>query len=1344
LKRGSWRLVLVAAFLASTPAGAGRYPRVFSDGQSNWICTDRALVNISGDLWTFYTSAEGLPSDRVRQVAADAREVWAATPRGLGRMDRSSRRWTAYFAPDPLPSDNVLSVAMDDRYLWAGTAAGLVRYDKLTREFSLVDDPGGPGRQPIYDIYSQGLSVWFATAEGVFLYERKTGSWRHFGPAEGFTLGEALEIARQGDDLWFFCRQGLVRLDLRSRAVSVFSEGKGLPSPVITAFAAVEGEIWIGTDRGLVVYSPSADAISPFVYSRGMPSGAVRGIEVSLPWVYLATENGLGLFNTLQKSWEEKRESDGLESGRLEGLALAGSQLVLLQPGQFQGYFIQRDEWTTHRLDEMSGPKVPSTSSWRYNLEYTVSGEGQFQTEAGSENSFQLIPEIRLGAGRELDQGRSLDLSLRLDFGDVSQSGVREYDAQLRFRGGPEDGLQELLLSDEVPLLASEKWRELADDAWLEGAEIYQKFGTPRADGRSPLEVKAEAGLNRGVRMREFFRGSLELTYQLQKQYITPASEVVRVDGEILERGVDYIISHTTGQLTFLNPDRVNALSLIEITYTYEQIPRKAAAGASILQLLPLDNELGSFTRAGTPVYVTDEAGLYNQIDGAAPKYIDRGWVESVFQEYVQGAQRVKVEIHDMGSPENAEDIFEYDRPVSYLVLWDEPDSTALLDQSFASRYAVKMRLGRYYVELSIEGKSRAEEILITLFAQAVRTRGELSGTLRDSLRELVARLRLEASPAEGLVLGGTYLGGQELEDPELSARTGDRPSRYQIGMADISAGGRLGQGAYGGELQAFVQAAQSRLVEESLWHDGQAASGSLLYNAEALNLRLDGEYQSRDYTHFGSRQTALGTLAGQAGAQINWLPWNFLNLRLLYDYQRSYLGEDFRLATHESGYNQNLLGKVSFIKNRWPALWFLAGQSVLDAAGQRDEKLRLAGSLEYDLAQWLLAFTGMRRLLVKAYFDHSQNEFSQGTEPQPPGWERLGATPGQAQNLRLELKAAPTASEEGYVRFERKTFRPEQSAGTLSPMEWWELLAGASSRFLNGLVPSFNARLSFYDGSQSSGEKLQTAQSLLSGQLEVFPGQWLEALGPTMFSLGYGYTNAEESRNLAMQVHQQKHQIEGRLTLGRYDDPWRYEGRGKFWRVTEDERQQVTERYYESINRLTWRPIYTSPVSLRLDFSRLEQLVNNIWGRTNQIQPALEWERRWSLDLVSKVRLENPWRVLDDVTDPVLLVPVTFSDVALRPWGELRLRLRRMWLESLLRLTLRGYWQWSDWLEEGTGAEKAWEGSLSLYLDWEKAGSFMIRLGAQYVRHRCLERVDVPCASYHQLRPSITAIGRF
>ena len=137
--------------------------------------------------------------------------------------------------------------------------------------------------------------------------------------------------------------------------------------------------------------------------------------------------------------------------------------------------------------------------------------------------------------------------------------------------------------------------------------------------------------------------------------------------------------------------------------------------------LLPTESDLDGWTQQGTPTVVTDEGGLTLQINGAAQKYIDRGWVSSVFVDYTKDTLKFSVEIYDMATAENARDIYDYDMPDVPIQLWNEDDSAAVLDDGLASGYALYLQAGRYFVKLSISEKTQTERDLIEHVAEVIR-----------------------------------------------------------------------------------------------------------------------------------------------------------------------------------------------------------------------------------------------------------------------------------------------------------------------------------------------------------------------------------------------------------------------------------------------------------------------------------------------------------------------------------------------------------------------------------------------------------------------------------------------
>lgn len=142
---------------------------------------------------------------------------------------------------------------------------------------------------------------------------------------------------------------------------------------------------------------------------------------------------------------------------------------------------------------------------------------------------------------------------------------------------------------------------------------------------------------------------------------------------------------------------------------------------SSLLDMLPPDNEVDTWVQTGGVSLITDQTGLYSRIDGGAPKYIDRGWVSSVYVNYSQGSRTIQVAIHDMGNDANAQAIYNYVLPPARQAI---PGlANAVVDLGLATAYAAYASVGRFYIELDISEKSAAALTSIELFVNDILDR---------------------------------------------------------------------------------------------------------------------------------------------------------------------------------------------------------------------------------------------------------------------------------------------------------------------------------------------------------------------------------------------------------------------------------------------------------------------------------------------------------------------------------------------------------------------------------------------------------------------------------------------
>ncbi len=129
----------------------------------------------------------------------------------------------------------------------------------------------------------------------------------------------------------------------------------------------------------------------------------------------------------------------------------------------------------------------------------------------------------------------------------------------------------------------------------------------------------------------------------------------------------------------------------------------------SLASRLPANNEIDTWMLDGSPVVVDTDTKLYNQIDGGAAKYIDRGWVGSAYASYHHDTDddSVQVAIHDMGNSDGAQSLFNFDLPVSRAQIASLPDA-AVVDLGLPNAYAAEAYVGRYCIEVSIDDRSDA------------------------------------------------------------------------------------------------------------------------------------------------------------------------------------------------------------------------------------------------------------------------------------------------------------------------------------------------------------------------------------------------------------------------------------------------------------------------------------------------------------------------------------------------------------------------------------------------------------------------------------------------------------
>jgi hypothetical protein len=140
-----------------------------------------------------------------------------------------------------------------------------------------------------------------------------------------------------------------------------------------------------------------------------------------------------------------------------------------------------------------------------------------------------------------------------------------------------------------------------------------------------------------------------------------------------------------------------------------------------LISVLPEDDEIVGWKREEQPFLAIGFKDLAKMIDGGAPFYIDRGVVESVFQDYANIDNNIWINImlHKTGNVTEARRLYHDSYAESPSVLRDLGNEGRGLPKLIGA-YSIHFRKGPVYVELNISNKSQASRAVLLSFAKAI------------------------------------------------------------------------------------------------------------------------------------------------------------------------------------------------------------------------------------------------------------------------------------------------------------------------------------------------------------------------------------------------------------------------------------------------------------------------------------------------------------------------------------------------------------------------------------------------------------------------------------------------
>jgi hypothetical protein len=1340
MKRAAF-VVAAAALLYAAPLRA-RTPEIVNDPRDGvWIAQDDKFIFNTLDRWSVFSAGA-----TVNKMVIDQTILWLATDDGVIRFDIGSQKSTKLTMDDGLPSQRVSTVAYDDQYVWFGTNKGLVRYRKTDRTLKVYDESNGlPSKAVTYSV-TIGRQVWFGTRAGIAVYSPDIDGLRAFGEADGMASGDVAELFQFGSDLWCRTDVGLSRFRIQQRVFNNF------PMTLMGAqqirVTTVDGEnLWIGTDNGLWLFEGASDSLRIFPQQEALGSKNIVGVEISSSYLYFTTDKEILQYNKLTLALRRFTSAEGLRRQEGSTGTLASSKFVtaLFADGAVL-YNITLDQWTERTIALTAASEKKTTARIFGQLEL----DQQFLNGVRDSQNALATTVGGIGLGRQLDKDRSLNGSVYLDYGQLNAGGIRDLQYKIEYLGNQNDLVRDVRIEDKLKYRYIEEG--LDRQLLLQGAHV----GLASAGSEPKAKLAVDVGFRRGQLVRDFLTGPWQEIYQLSQKYILAGSERVYVDGELLNNGTDYAMVYSTGQITFLNRERIDDLSVITVEYERDLMPKKSPGALSLLSRLPDSNEIGSWALSGTPSSINTDTALYNQIDGAAPKYIDRGWTGSVYATYQQGGGSINVAIHNMGTKDNAESLFNIDLPPSRMEISKfAPDPTkpevtipnAVVDLGLASAYKANAFVDQYYIEVSIDDRSDAALVYVRTFTLQILNRGTLvTENLGDAFKEVLLAARAAVSPVSGMELGARAVQLQQLSGTTYKDVNGNqaetRPVQLTSGVVDGRYQKQVGEG---GLITSYVELGGSHDSNGGR-PDGLASMGFLRLSSARLEGSVSGRINTENWTPTGHtsplapdangnvqrtyNDARMGTLRDQTQLNVTGYPYAWLPVTALFTRQRAFLPD----GSEGTGVLQHAIARVQLNKAGLPATTLQFGSTELDNPNAfQTHRVQGSAQTDYDLAP-LLSFTRIKRFNVRALYSLSQSETDQN------GGYAYG---DRVRLVRLEGKLSPTVTESANALFRsRDVGRQTDVDGPYwRSIYHWELLSGVQSTIIPGLVPKLSYNV-FYDdcrieggcqasgtgttGSSGSGATAgsgtadywsntgpggssttppgpgtvvltapgRAMNGSIGGALGIYPGQWLAKLSPLALlpSVAIGETESSNA-NLVERRDRLHDYVSTEVWAGRKLEMWLYQ---RFRYTTGGSSAQENARLTMLQNRIVYRPIFTSPITLRANYvndrvrNDPEQVSSDIgpWAGKESHRDQLEWLMRWNQVITTRVRLNGGYEQTTNTVDASSGVTANHTKYTYGP----ELELRFYPLEDVSALYVYAgaeYWQID---QRGDGAHTAWQ----------------------------------------------------
>lgn len=290
-----------------------------------------ASCTLHAQTFTSWTTADGLPSDDIRDVAvASDGTIWLATAAGVAAFDGSTFTVHNTTTHPGLASDDIIAIALDaEGDVWAGTDFGVSVFDGAV--YTTYTTANGLNSDQIKNIKTApNGDVWLATINGATLFSAST--FTAFGsPDIPFGGTTHVAFASNGDVLLSGGLGGVIVYN--GATFTAITTAGGLLSNRIRGIGInAAQEKWVGTAEGISVLNASnahiVDHPNVFILPPPDELNPITDVlvdNVGRIWAavyvdYLVTVGGVSVY--ANNVWSQYEEDDGLAGPNVRRMAL--------------------------------------------------------------------------------------------------------------------------------------------------------------------------------------------------------------------------------------------------------------------------------------------------------------------------------------------------------------------------------------------------------------------------------------------------------------------------------------------------------------------------------------------------------------------------------------------------------------------------------------------------------------------------------------------------------------------------------------------------------------------------------------------------------------------------------------------------------------------------------------------------------------------------------------------------------------------------------------------------------------------------------------------------------------